>query len=100
LTSMRRGTFQNTMREEIEALRRLVQNPLQTNDVGRSGSLLGGFALIAENTGLPLRLLKLGSRFLLGPFPASLVQGTPTGEKNYITVLFGQASAQAVAALL
>src|ERR1700722_8615447 len=53
--------FRNTLHEGIDALRRLVQNPLQTNDVGRSGSLLGGFALVSEKVRLPLRLLEIGS---------------------------------------
>jgi hypothetical protein len=34
---------------------------VQTNDVGRSGSLLGGFFAVAAHAGLPIRLLELGS---------------------------------------
>ena len=33
----------------------------QTNEVGRSGVLVGGFLQIAEETGLPLRLLEIGA---------------------------------------
>jgi hypothetical protein len=33
----------------------------QTNEVGRSGVLVGGFLQIAEKTGLPLRLLEIGA---------------------------------------
>lgn len=33
----------------------------QTNEVGRSGVLVGGFLQIAEETGLPLRLLEVGA---------------------------------------
>jgi len=53
--------FVDTVREQIDQLRTLILSPVQTNDVGRSGSLLGGFGLIAEQTGLPLRLLEIGA---------------------------------------
>jgi hypothetical protein len=33
----------------------------QTNEVGRSGVLLGGFLTVAAKTGLPLRLLEIGA---------------------------------------
>src|SRR5215472_1774370 len=47
--------------ERMESLRELLRNPLQTNEVGRCGPLLGGFLLIAQRTGLPLRLLEIGA---------------------------------------
>ena len=53
--------FKRTVREHTDNLRLLVERPVQTNEVGRSGSLLGGFGLIAERTGLPLRLLEIGT---------------------------------------
>ena len=53
--------FKGTVREHTDSLRLLVESPVQTNEVGRSGSLLGGFGLIAERTGLPLRLLEIGT---------------------------------------
>jgi hypothetical protein len=53
--------FRRTMVEHMDALGTLVDRPVQTNDPGRSGSLLGGFLLIARRTGLPLRLLEIGS---------------------------------------
>ena len=53
--------FRIAIREQTESLGKLIQNPLQTNEVGRSGSLLGGFGLIAEQTRLPLRLLEIGT---------------------------------------
>jgi hypothetical protein len=46
---------------QTAALAELLPHPVQTNDAGRSGSLLGGFLLIAQLTGLPLRLLEIGS---------------------------------------
>jgi hypothetical protein len=39
----------------------LVELPVQTNEVGRCAALLVGFLAVAERTGLPLRLLELGS---------------------------------------
>jgi hypothetical protein len=53
--------FRRTLAEQMESLRALVRRPVQTNDPGRSGSLLGGFLLVAQRTGLPLRLLEIGS---------------------------------------
>lgn len=44
-----------------EALAEYLASPPQTNEVGRSAVLLGGFATIAAYTGLPLRLLELGA---------------------------------------
>jgi hypothetical protein len=41
----------------LDALRR----PPQTNEVGRSAALVGGFLLVARDTGLPLCVLELGS---------------------------------------
>lgn len=38
-----------------------LASPPQTNEVGRSAVLLGGFMAIAERTGLPLHLLELGA---------------------------------------
>jgi hypothetical protein len=43
--------------EVLDALTR----PPQTNEVGRSASLVPGFLRVAADTGLPLRLLELGS---------------------------------------
>ncbi len=43
------------------ALRSAVQQQVQTNEVGRSSALLGGFLAIAQETKLPLCLLEIGS---------------------------------------
>jgi len=53
--------FHGCLRERMETLSKLVLNPVQTNEVGRCGPLLGGFLLIAHRTGLPLRLLEIGA---------------------------------------
>jgi hypothetical protein len=38
-----------------------LDNPVQTNEVGRSAALLGGFLTVAHETGLGLRILELGA---------------------------------------
>jgi hypothetical protein len=43
--------------EVLDALR----HPLQTNETSRCGALIGGFLVVARDTGLPIRALELGS---------------------------------------
>src|SRR4051794_9556890 len=38
-----------------------LEHAVQTNEVGRSAALLGGFLIVAEQTGLGLRCLELGA---------------------------------------
>jgi hypothetical protein len=38
-----------------------LTHPVQTNEVGRSSALVGGFLTVARETGLPLRVLEVGS---------------------------------------
>lgn len=42
-------------------VRRFLASPPQTNEVRRSGVLLGGFLAVARATGLPLRVLEIGA---------------------------------------
>jgi hypothetical protein len=44
-----------------EQLRTAVEAPVQTNEVARSAALLGAFLLVAQDTGLPLRVLEVGA---------------------------------------
>jgi hypothetical protein len=53
--------FVDVLRDHREELRRLVDNPVQTNEPGRCVALLGGFLEVARATGLPLRLLEVGA---------------------------------------
>src|SRR5216684_432374 len=53
--------FRATVEQNAAALRQLVLHPVQTNEVARSCGLLGGFLMVARETGLPLRLLELGT---------------------------------------
>jgi hypothetical protein len=47
--------------EAPAALLDALMRPPQTNEVGRSASLIGGFLLVAKETGLPQRVLEIGS---------------------------------------
>jgi hypothetical protein len=44
-----------------ERIAEVMRRPVQTNEVGRCAALLGGFLLVARETGLPLRLLEVGA---------------------------------------
>jgi hypothetical protein len=46
---------------ERDAVRRGIDEPVQTNEVGRSAALLVGFLEVARRTGLPLRTLEIGA---------------------------------------
>jgi len=47
--------------ERPDAVAPLLTQGVQTNEVGRAAALLGGFLLVARETGLPLRLLEVGT---------------------------------------
>jgi hypothetical protein len=53
--------FVAVLRDHRDELRRLVENPVQTNEPGRCAALLAGFLELARATGLPLRLLEVGT---------------------------------------
>jgi hypothetical protein len=53
--------FRDALREHRQEIRRLVARGCQTNEVGRSAALLGGFLEVAHRTGLPLRILEIGA---------------------------------------
>lgn len=53
--------FREVLGEHREVLRDLITRPVQTNEVGRSAALIGGFLTVARETGLPLRLLEIGA---------------------------------------
>jgi hypothetical protein len=53
--------FKEVLERRKEDLRRLVELPVQTNEVGRSAALLPGFLAFATETRLPLRLLEVGA---------------------------------------
>jgi hypothetical protein len=53
--------FRATVAERLDDIRILIERPVQTNETGRSAALLGGFLTVARETGMPLRLLEVGS---------------------------------------
>jgi hypothetical protein len=53
--------FRDVVSRNGAELHRLVELPVQTNEVGRCNALLFGFMAIAAETGLPLRLLEIGA---------------------------------------
>jgi hypothetical protein len=53
--------FRRALSADAEALRALLDRPVQTNEVGRCAALLPGFLAVAAATGLPLRLLEVGA---------------------------------------
>ena len=55
------GTLNAALGTSRSFLERMLKQPPQTNEIGRSAVLLGGFAEIAESTRLPLALLEIGA---------------------------------------
>ncbi|TMC84905.1 MAG: DUF2332 domain-containing protein, partial [Chloroflexi bacterium] len=53
--------FRAALVDESDKIDRLVRLPCQTNEVGRSAALLGGFLEVAHRAQLPLRILELGA---------------------------------------
>jgi hypothetical protein len=53
--------FVETIESHRERLLELIDHPVQTNEVARCSALLNGFLMVARDTGLPLRLLEVGS---------------------------------------
>ena len=56
-----RPALNEVLARHDETIRHFLTSPPQTNEVGRSGVLLGGFLTVAALTGLPLRLLEIGA---------------------------------------
>jgi hypothetical protein len=53
--------FRQALSEHRSEIRDLLDRGCQTNEVGRSAALLGGFLEIADRTALPLRILEIGA---------------------------------------
>jgi hypothetical protein len=53
--------FRDVLAAQRGLLRERLLRPVQTNEVGRAASLLGGFAWVARETALPLRILEVGA---------------------------------------
>lgn len=61
LPDMEWPSFRRALIEDAEAIRSLLDRPVQTNEVGRCAALLPGFFAVAAATGLPLQLLEVGA---------------------------------------
>jgi hypothetical protein len=57
-----RAVVLSVVRERQSFIRVFLSSAPQTNEVGRSGVLVGGFMQVAKETGLPLRVLEIGQR--------------------------------------
>lgn len=55
------AAFARLLAEEPVAVREWLDRPPQTNEVGRSGALMGGLLHVGESFGHPVRLLEIGS---------------------------------------
>lgn len=55
------ATFLATVEAHADEIARRLDDGVQTNEVGRSATLLGGYLEVATQTGLPLRLLEIGT---------------------------------------
>jgi hypothetical protein len=53
--------FHQALSEASDRVREVLPHGCQTNEVGRSAALLGGFLEVSARTGLPLRLLEIGT---------------------------------------
>ncbi len=53
--------FRDVVEEYRDRLFPLLDHPVQTNEVARCSALMSGFLTVARETGLPLRLLEMGS---------------------------------------
>jgi hypothetical protein len=56
-----RIAFLAALDAERDELTALLERPVQTNEVWRSAALLGGFCVVAAESGLPLRALEVGA---------------------------------------
>jgi hypothetical protein len=53
--------FLALVEERFDAVDAGLDRPVQTNEVGRAGALVGGFLQVAKETGLPLRIFEVGA---------------------------------------
>jgi hypothetical protein len=54
-------SFLDVVEDHAAELRVALEDGVQTNEVSRCAALVGGFLLVTQATGLPLRVLELGS---------------------------------------
>lgn len=71
--------FLATVRAHQPEVVRRLHDGVQTNEVGRSGILVSGYARVAERTGLPLRVLEMGTSAGLNLRWDGFAYDTPAG---------------------
>src|SRR5262249_34900521 len=76
--------FRDVVDTQAAVLRPALDRQVQTNEVRRSGALLGGFLTVAAAQGLPLRVLEIGSSAGLNlywdRYRYEVTSGAPGGE--------------------
>jgi hypothetical protein len=55
------AAFTALLEKRFDAVDAGIERPVQTNEVGRAGALVGGFLEVARATGLPLRTFEVGA---------------------------------------
>jgi hypothetical protein len=94
-----RSAFLEALERCGEEIRAQLDRPVQTNEVWRSAALLGGFLLVAAETGLALRLLEVGAsaglnlrfdRYLYSAGDSSW--GDPASAVRFAEVFAGEAT--------
>ena len=53
--------FAGVVEQHLDQIAESIDRPVQTNEVGRAGALVGGFLEVARLFGLPLRTLEVGA---------------------------------------
>jgi hypothetical protein len=56
-----RQRFVEVLADHPHSVREHLDRPVQTNEVGRCAGLIGGFLMVAQETGLPLAALEVGA---------------------------------------
>jgi hypothetical protein len=88
--------FRAAVVERARSLPDLLAPPLQHNEVTRAAALAGGFLLLSQETGLPLRLLEVGAsaglllrwdRYLNQPWFAEMFDSEPPLVNGCVQVL-------------
>jgi hypothetical protein len=83
--------FRAVLIDRRDDLRVLVERGVQTNEVGRAAALAPGFLTVAQETGLPLRILEMGTSAGLNlRWDHFRYQAAPAwGDANSLVVLKG-----------
>jgi hypothetical protein len=85
--------FLATVRRHLAEVRRRSEDGVQTNEVGRSAALVGGYATVARRSLLPLRVLEVGASAGLNlrwdHYAYDTGRGRPSGDPDSPVVFAG-----------